>query len=103
MLALPFAPQAVIENIERFTRLGMYGLYGLYEAVDFTPERLSAGQEYAVVRSYMAHHQGMALLALTNQLKGAPMPRRFYADPRIKSVELLLQEQTSSRAPIVSL
>ncbi len=100
ILSLPFAPQAVVENLERFKRMDMLGLYGLYEAVDFTPERLAAGQEHAIVRSYMAHHQGMALLALTNQLKGGPMPRRFFADPRIKSVELLLQEQTSSRAPI---
>ena len=100
ILALPFAPRAVIENIEHFKRMDMFGLYGLYEAIDFTPERLAAGQEQAIVRSYMAHHQGMALLALTNQLKDNPMPRRFSADPRIKSVELLLQEQTSSHAPI---
>ncbi|MBU4494603.1 MAG: cellobiose phosphorylase [Acidobacteria bacterium] len=100
ILALPFAPQAVIENLERFRRMRMFGLFGLYESVDFTIERLAAGQEYAIIRSYMAHHQGMALLALTNQLKDNPMPRRFHADPRIKSVELLLQEQTSGRAPI---
>ena len=100
ILALPFAPRSVIKNLEHFRRMGMFGLYGLYEAVDFTIKRLAAGQEYAIIRSYMAHHQGMALLALTNQLKGHPMLRRFHADPRIKSIELLLQEQTSGRAPI---
>ena len=100
VLALPFASRAVIKNLKRFKRMDMFGLYGLYEAVDFTPERLAAGQEYAIIHSYMAHHQGMALLALTNQLTGQPMIRRFHADQRIKSIELLLQEQISGRAPI---
>jgi cyclic beta-1,2-glucan synthetase len=100
ILSLPFAPQAVLDNIKRFKELGVFGHYGLYESIDFTPARLAAGQEHAIVRSYMAHHQGMALLALTNQLKGNPMPRRFHADSRIKSIELLLQEQASGRAPI---
>jgi len=100
ILALPFAPRAVLENIEKFRRMDMFGLYGLYESIDFTPERLSAGLEYAIVRSYMAHHQGMAFLALTNQLRDNPMPRRFHSDSRIKSIELLLQEQVSGRAPL---
>ncbi|MFZ5911460.1 MAG: GH36-type glycosyl hydrolase domain-containing protein [Chloroflexota bacterium] len=100
ILALPFAPQTVIENIDRLRQMGMLGLYGLYESIDFTPERLSAGLEFAIIKSYMAHHQGMTLLALTNQLKDNPMPRRFHADARIKSIELLLQEQASGRTPI---
>ena len=100
ILGLPFAPQAVLENIDRFREIGMFGLYGLYEAIDFTPERLSAGLEYAIIRSYMAHHQGMALLALTNLLRDNPMPRRFHTDSRIKTIELLLQEQASGHAPI---
>ena len=100
MMALPFDPQAVLQNLKYLHKFGMNGLYGLYESIDFTPERLGAGQEYAVVRSFMAHHQGMILVALNNFLSGNRMVRRFHADLRIENVELLLQEQTSQRAEI---
>jgi cyclic beta-1,2-glucan synthetase len=100
MLALPFAPQAVLQNLEHLKKINMLGLYGLYEAADFTADRLGTGQECAVVRSYMAHHQGMILLSLCNALCEDSMIRRFHADPRIETVNLLLQEQTPIRAPI---
>ena len=99
MLALPFMPQAVMRNLARLENLKMWGLYGLYESVDFTPERLKTGESHAVIRTYMVHHQGMILLSLCNYLFDKRMIRRFQADPRIESVELLLQEQTSAYAP----
>ncbi len=74
-------------------------MYGLYESVDFTPERLKIGEDYAVVQSYMAHHQGMILLALYNWLNSDRMVRRLHADPLIRSVDLLLQEQPPVNAP----
>ena len=100
LLALPFAPQDVVENLEHLQRINAKGAYGLYESVDFTASRLAAGQEYAIIRTYMAHHQGMSLLALNNHLNKNPMPRRLHTDPRMESVELLLQEQTPLRAPV---
>ena len=99
ILALPFAPQAVMQNLEWFENLKMWGLYGLYESVDFTPERLKTGEDHAIVRSFMVHHQGMILQALSNYLFNKRMVRRFHADLRIQSVELLLQEQTPADAP----
>jgi hypothetical protein len=77
----------------------MWGLYGLYESVDFTADRLKTGETHAVVRSFMAHHQGMILLSLNNYLFDKRMVRRFHADPRIESVDLLLQEQVPAHAP----
>jgi cyclic beta-1,2-glucan synthetase len=100
MLALSFAPQAVLQNLERFKKLNMVGLYGLYEAADFTADRLGTGQDCAIVRSYMAHHQGMIILSLGNYLCEESMIHRFHADPRIETVNILLQEQTPTRAPI---
>ncbi len=100
ILALPFDPQAYLQNLEQLRKLKMYGLYGLYESIDFTPDRLGAGQEYGIIRSYMVHHQGMTLVALDNFLSGNKMVRRLHADPRIKNVELLLQEQTSTQGEI---
>ncbi len=57
------------------------------------------GEQFAVVQSYMAHHQGMILLALYNWLNGNRMVHRLHADPLIRSVDLLLQEQPPLNAP----
>ena len=80
LLALPFALPAVMANLDRLDGLGATGRYGLYEAVDFTAARLEAGTTRAIVRSFMAHHQGMILTAINNRLHGEPMVRRFHAD-----------------------
>jgi cyclic beta-1,2-glucan synthetase len=98
MLALPFRPQAVFDNIARFNEMKMIGDYGFYEAVDFTPSRLALGEEWAIIRSFMIHHQGMIMLSLVNTLLDKPMIRRFHADLQIRSVELLLQERLPSKA-----
>lgn len=100
LLALPLRPQAVMQNIERLTRLNMLGDYGFYEAVDFTSSRLALGLDYAIVRSFMIHHQGMILLSLVNTLLDKPMVRRFHTDRRLQSVELLLQEKIPQAAPV---
>ena len=99
VLALPFAPQEVMQNLSQLENLEMWGLYGFYESVDFTPDRLKTGESYAIIRTFMAHHQGMILLSLCNYLFDQRMVRRFHADPRIESIELLLQEQTPTHAP----
>ena len=103
LLALPFQPQAVAENLTRLTQLGALGVYGLYEAVDFTPARLPLGQERALVQEYMAHHQGMILVALDNYLSEAPLGQdrvmvgRFHSDPRLQSVDLLAARAGADR------
>ena len=99
LLALPFMPQEVLQNLKRLEDLDMWGLYGFYESIDFTKERLRTGEDYAIIRSFMVHHQGMVLLSLCNVLLDKRMIRRFHADPRIESVELLLQEHTPDNAP----
>jgi cyclic beta-1,2-glucan synthetase len=106
LLALPFEPQAVAQNLKRLEGLGALGMYGLYEALDFTPSRLPLGQERALVQEYMAHHQGMILVALDNYLSALSsgqdglMIRRFDADPRLQSVNLLLQERVPADVPL---
>jgi len=103
LLALSFRPQAVLENVAALQQQGMLGDYGLYEAIDYSTARLPLGQQRAVVRSFMVHHQGMILLSLLNFLEDDVMVRRFHADPTIQSVELLLQEQIPHHAPIEEL
>ncbi|MBD1587115.1 GH36-type glycosyl hydrolase domain-containing protein [Pseudomonas typographi] len=92
-LALMVAPEAAYRNLQRLADQGLAGRYGLYEAVDYTEARLPRGQRLAVVQSFMAHHQGMSLLALTSVLLDQPMQRRFEADPALQSALLLLQER----------
>lgn len=98
VLALMVAPTAACHNLRRLARQGLAGRFGLYEAVDYTPARLPPGTEAAVVRSFMAHHQGMSLLALTSVLLGQPMQRRFAAEPAFQACALLLQERVPKSA-----
>src|SRR2546429_4167423 len=51
-------------------------------------------RSFAIVQSFMAHHQGMSLVALGERLLGDPMRSRFLHDPRMKAMDLLLQERS---------
>ena len=103
VLALMVAPAEACANLVRLVAEERSGPYGLYEAVDYTPSRLPRGQASATVRQYMAHHQGMALLALDKVLCGAPMQRRFRADLRLRAADLLLHERVPHLAGSVRL
>ena len=92
-LALMVAPEAACLNLQRLAADGLAGRFGLYEAIDYTPARLPRGQTSAIVRSFMAHHQGMILLSLAHLLLGRPMQKRFESDPLFKATLLLLQER----------
>ena len=95
-LAFMTRPTEALENLHRLRKEGADGPYGWYEAIDYTAERLPKGRRSAVVKCFMAHHQGMTLLALANCLLSNPMPRRFHAVPMIRATELLLQERVPS-------
>ncbi|MBA3650841.1 MAG: cyclic beta 1-2 glucan synthetase, partial [Chthoniobacterales bacterium] len=92
-MALMIAPREACENLQRLAAEEIEGPYGFYEAVDYTPSRLPPEAKKAVVRSYMAHHQGMSFLSLNYLLGGRPMQRRFLARPLLKAADLLLQER----------
>jgi cyclic beta-1,2-glucan glucanotransferase len=115
VLALMVMPEAACANLERLTAEGRQGAYGLYEAVDYTPSRVpqpphvaarsgdraKAGARGVNVREFMAHHEGMSLLALAYLLLDKPMQRRFEADPVLRAADLLLQERLpKAAAPI---
>jgi cyclic beta-1,2-glucan synthetase len=92
-LALVVRPHEALRNLRRLATAGAAGRHGYYEAIDYTRSRLPEGRHALVVRCFMAHHQGMSLLALVNGLHDGPMPRRFYAEPMVRASELLLQER----------
>ena len=92
-LALMVAPEAACLNLQRLAAAGLAGKYGFFEAIDYTPSRLPRGQASAVVRSFMAHHQGMSFLALASVLLDHPMQQRFESAPLFQATALLLQER----------
>ena len=93
MLAAMIAPRAARQNLDRLTALGALGAYGWYEAIDFTKQRLPGGLNHAVIKAYMAHHQGMAILGLADLLQDGRMRERLHAEPMVQAAELLLQER----------
>ena len=101
VMALMVAPRQACENLQRLAAEGREGAFGFYEAVDYTPTRLPPDETSATIRSFMAHHQGMSLLALVNLLQDYPMPRRFMACPLLKAADLLLQERVPNTAATV--
>jgi len=99
ILASMISPVRAMENLRRLEREGALSRYGLYEALDFTPERVKKGETCTVVRAFMAHHQGMSLIALDNLLNGEIMANRFHSDPAVQATELLLQERIPRGVP----
>jgi cyclic beta-1,2-glucan synthetase len=101
ILAAPIAPLDAVRNLERLAREGAVGRYGYYESIDYTPDRQPLGQRNGVVLpTYMAHHQGMSLVALDNAINDAPMQQRFHAEPRVQAADLLLQERVPRLVPL---
>ena len=97
-LALVTDPHGALKNLRRFASLGAYGACGFYEAVDFSAA--APGEDYMIVRSFMAHHAGMSLLAAVNALRGNVFVRRFARDPKMERALSLLQEKLPAGAPI---
>ncbi|MBA2320139.1 MAG: cyclic beta 1-2 glucan synthetase, partial [Deltaproteobacteria bacterium] len=92
-LAILVDAEAACANLRRLAAEDRLGGHGFYEAVDYTAIRVPPGRTSVTVRSYMAHHQGMAFLSFAAALLGRPMQRRFEADPSNRATLLLLQER----------
>jgi cyclic beta-1,2-glucan synthetase len=101
-LALAVRPRAALENFRSLRAAGALGRHGFYEAVDYSRDRLTQERQPAIVRSFMAHHQGMTMVALGNCLLGERMLRRFHTEPIVRSTELLLQERVPRIAPVLA-
>ncbi|MEO6945717.1 MAG: glucoamylase family protein [Nitrobacter sp.] len=92
-LASMIDPAAAAHNYRHMAGIGACGVYGCYEALDYTRARLPEGTTVAVIRAYMAHHQGMTVVAIANALQAGRMRARFHAEPIVRAAELLLQER----------
>ncbi len=100
IMAIGFEPSAVAQNLINLMKHECFGLYGFFESIDFTANRMLLGDTSKVVQEYMAHHQGMIMMALANYFHNNIMVHRMHGDPRIQSIELLLQEQIPQSVPL---
>jgi len=99
MLAARVDAAAAISNLLHLRREGALGRYGYYESIDYTSDRLPQNQRLVLIRAFMAHHQGMSLVALDNVLHNGRMESRFHADPLVRATDLLLQERIPQGVP----
>lgn len=88
-LALGFAPSESIRNLKRMARLGWIGAYGFFEAADYR----ESARGPQLVREWMAHHQGMSLLAILNLLEDNAVQHWFHANPHLRATQPLLHER----------
>mgnify|MGYP005765046221 CR=1 FL=1 len=93
ILALTDHPNDTVENLRVLEKEGMYDKYGFYESIDYTLSRLKNGEKSAVVKTYMAHHQGLILLSIDNLFNNNIFQKRFMENPEIEAVGILLEER----------
>ncbi len=93
ILAINDCPNETIQNLKELEKQGMYNRYGFYESIDYTLSRLKKGETSAVVKTYMAHHQGLILLSINNLFNKNILQQRFIANPEMQSVNILLEER----------
>lgn len=98
-LAAMVDPTAAVANGKALAKIGARGRHGFYEAIDFTPSRVQEGETFALVRAFMAHHQGMTIVAIGNAVFDGVMRDRFHAEPMVQATELLLQERAPREVP----
>lgn len=93
LMAISIAPREVYENMRVLQDLGAEGKYGFYEALDYLSPTVTDIRSFKLVKSFMIHHQGMALLAIDNFINDNIHSRRFHQDPLVKSTEVVLEER----------
>ena len=98
-LALAVSPHEAMRNLGALEQLGAFGMFGFYDALDYTRPESTTGP--AIVRTSMAHHVGMTIVALHNALdrqQGQGIwQRRFLSDPAVRAAALLLDERVPRR------
>jgi hypothetical protein len=92
-LALGVDCSEALHNLRRMEASGWVGAYGFYESADF----MESLRRPTLTKEWMAHHQGMALLAVVNLLRDNVVQSWFHANPLVQSAELLLHEMPTSK------
>ncbi|MCY7306301.1 MAG: carbohydrate-binding protein, partial [Rhodoferax sp.] len=92
-LAAPLSARLAMTNFQRLQALAPRTSNGFIEALDYTPARQTEDKAFTSVSTFMAHHQGMSLIALANLLLGGVAQRWGMANAHIEAVASLLHER----------
>lgn len=95
IMILPKYPNIVLKNMKDLIDIGAYGKYGFYDSIDYTKERIEK-DKYKVVKTFMAHHQGLILIAINNAINKNIIQKRFSRNVEIEALDILLQEKISN-------
>ena len=100
-MAVMVAPAAAVANLRALQALGARRMQGFIEAIDYTPQRQVAGSPSVLVNTFMAHHQAMALVAMTDLLTDGAPRRWAMADPVLRATAVLLHERAPREVPVL--
>ena len=100
LMCIAEEPKKVYNNIINLKKYNSYSNYGFYEAIDFTKAHLQPGHKYELVKTYMAHHQGMILAAINNYINDGIIKERFHKNPCIDAADILLKERIPLGVPV---
>jgi len=91
MLAAMLDPARSVANLRALDAGGYQTRYGFVEAVEYSSRASDSVPE--TIRCFMAHHQGMSLMAMDNAVFCGRMQERFHREPFVQATEFLLQER----------
>ncbi len=98
-LAAQYAPRLALANFDALQLLAPRTACGFIDALDYTPSHQGAGEVFTPVNTFMAHHQGMSLVALANVLQDGVAQRWGMSNTRIEAVASLLHERAPREVP----
>ncbi len=93
VLALSVDPAAAVKNLRKMEASGWLGPYGFYESADYKEATAANTRSPELVYCWMAHHQGMSLLAISNLLSESVFQRLFHQEVIVAATERLLHER----------
>ncbi len=88
MLALMVDQRGATANLRLLEKMGCLSRHGFLDSIDYAAKGIPEP-----VECWMAHHQGMGLLAIDNALFDGRMQERFHRDRRVQATEFLLEER----------
>ena len=100
-LATQIAPHASVANFVRMEALTPRARYGFIEALDFSPGRQHESAGFARVDTFMAHHQGMSIVAIANVLLDGAPRRWCMRNAHIEAVASLLHERAPREVSVL--
>ena len=101
-LAAQIAPNLSIKNFAYLQSMATRAHYGFIEALDFSAARQTSDKNFIAVDTFMAHHQGMSIVAIANVLLDNAPRRWGMANAHIEAVSSLLHERVPREVSILN-